>query len=295
MERTRYYLRQTWNNLIRSRKTVAQTMLMMSIALFLLGLFAWLSHQTQVILKQWEGDAPILVFLKDELPKKEQAAFLKYWKSRKELQHVRLVTPAEALKRLSKSLGQSALRGVQTYLLPTTVEIRLKPSHRTRLAVEGLGRLLSKDKRVQQVDYSREWYQPLWKLSVWMRRAFWLGGLLLLFAVSLMAAGTIRLSLVLRQEEISIMRLIGATEFFVRVPFYLEGLLIGLMASILALALLSTGIGWVSHSYNALYHSFTAVSLAYLPVVDSVALLLGGGVAGLLGSWWAFLQQLEGP
>ena len=77
MERTRYYLRQTWNNLIRSRKTVAQTMLMMSIALFLLGLFAWLSHQTQVILKQWEGDAPILVFLKDELPKKEQAAFLK--------------------------------------------------------------------------------------------------------------------------------------------------------------------------------------------------------------------------
>ncbi len=101
MGRTRYYLRQTWNNVIRSQRTVLQTLLMMSIALLLLGLFAWLSNQTRNILHRWEGDAPILLFLKDDLKDTQRTKLALALRKRKEISHAIIVSPEHALKRLS--------------------------------------------------------------------------------------------------------------------------------------------------------------------------------------------------
>jgi cell division transport system permease protein len=91
---------------------------------------------------------------------------------------------------------------------------------------------------VHNVTYGEEKAKRILKVANVINSIFLLAGLILLAASTILIANTIRLSIFSRRREIEVMKLVGATNWFVRGPFMLEGLLCGLVGSVLAVILL---------------------------------------------------------
>src|SRR5207237_10573145 len=148
---------------------------------------------------------------------------------------VRYVDRTQALQRLRTELGDlgSALDGLPENPLPPSVEVTPAGSPGPT-EVRALAGRMGKLSHVVEVDYGREWLDRIEALGRAMRN-FGTGALALVLAAALLVvANTIRLAVYARRDEIEIMKLVGATDAYVRTPFLLEGMLQGLAGAMLA-------------------------------------------------------------
>ncbi|HAA54893.1 MAG TPA: hypothetical protein DCE42_09050 [Myxococcales bacterium] len=291
-----YFVRQTWRNIKESWGLVFQTLLMMSVCLLILGVFGLTALQIEEVLRHWEGEAPLLVYTEPQLSKQSSGELQARLMLLSEVSAVRFVSQKEAMGRLRESLGKQKelLKGLDAPLFPPSFELQLRAEARGTKQVVALSRKIRRWEGVQEVDAGKDWVAPLWKLARWMRAVFWGGGALLLLCTSLMAAGTIRLTFYMHQDEIEIMRLVGATERFIRAPFYLEGVFEGFFAASLSLCLLFGMFLFLQAQYGAAFVSFTTRSLRFFSFFQLLSFLAVGMLAGLFGSWLAlFTGQLS--
>jgi len=160
-----------------------------------------------------------------------------------EVKEVVYVTEEQALARARRELVEfrDAYRDLQVNPLPASIEVRLKDGYRDAATVERVAQRLRGFGFVNDVRFGREWVQKLDQL----RNITGIVGLVIglaFAAVAVVIIGvTIRLTLLQRAREISIMRLVGATNWFIRGPFLLEGGLKGLLGGLLSLALCYAG------------------------------------------------------
>jgi len=291
----RYMIRHAWRNMIESWRVVFQTLFMMTVCLLILGAFGFVALQTQNVLKHWESEAPIIVYLKDNLDKKKTGKLLEYLKSLNEVHKVKWVSSRESMKRLGKGLGDKGkiIQELDVSLLPNTIEVELANHSKKTPVILRLQKQFSQLKGVLEVDAGSQWMAPLWKMASWLRTILWGGGALLLLCTSFMAASTIRWSLLLHRKEIEIMRLVGATERFIRAPFYAESIFEGgLSACFALLTLYGTYMILWSH-YNGAFVAFTSLPMSFFPVLYMVLFVFGGVIAGFLGCWIALRTHID--
>jgi cell division transport system permease protein len=150
------------------------------------------------------------------------------------------VSPDQALERLRKALGSEAdlLEGVERNPLPGSIEIFPQADGRSASSMRRLADQVSGLGPFEEVRYGVEWVDGYTRA---LRAVEWVGVLLgafLFLVLGAIVAGTVRLGLHAREDEIRIQRLVGAGTLFVRLPFYLEGMAQGLVAAGLAVGLL---------------------------------------------------------
>ncbi|TMA28804.1 MAG: ABC transporter permease [Deltaproteobacteria bacterium] len=258
-------------------------------ASFILGVFA-----ARALLTSWGAQASVTLYL-DRSTTDEQARTL--------AQTVRVENPSlqvtyvdrtMALQRLRGDLGDlaGALEGLSQNPLPPSLEL----SPRTALQPSGVRMLAARLEQlpsVQEVDYGREWLDKLEALGNGLR-VFGTGALaIVLGAALLVVANTIRLAVYARRDEIEIMKLVGATDGYVRAPFLLEGALQGLLGAALALGAVEAVRRWLLPPAS---HAFAFASGAVAPhllPVHAAALLGIGTLVGLFGSWLAVARFLR--
>jgi cell division transport system permease protein len=199
----------------------------------------------------------------------------------------RYVSPADALERLRKDLGQDAgaLDGLDRNPLPGSFELAPTPGKRDPAFLRGLADRVAAVPGVSEVRWGEPWvegYARVVRIAEWVGAG--LGGFLLL-VLGTIVASTVRLSLHARADEIAIQRLVGAGGWFVRLPFCLEGALQGLLAAALALALLrglfALGLPLLGDALSWLLGGQPAV---FFGLGEAVALLGLGLLLGLLGA-----------
>jgi cell division transport system permease protein len=146
---------------------------------------------------------------------------------------------------------------------------------------------------VTDVDYGREWLDRIEALARGVR-TFGAGALLAVLAAALLVvANTIRLAVYARRDEIEIMKLVGATDRYVRAPFLLEGALQGLFGSALALGAIFSIQRWLLPRATQAF-TFAAGAISPHVVAGQYASLLGiGTLVGFLGSWLAVSRFLR--
>ncbi len=285
----RYFLFQTWSNVRESWAVVLQSFLMMTISFFLVGAFAVLAIQVEAVLGRWESEAPIIVYLQPKLDdnhKQELRRDIQEWKS---VRAIRLVTPKQAMRRLKRSMGKqkTLLQGLDGPLLPASLEIDVSLYARSAQHMKSLEGKLKALKGVRSVDIGQKWFAPLWTLVGWVRGTLWGGGGLLLICACLIAAGTIRMAIFVHKTEIEVMRLLGATERFIRIPFYMEGCAQGVLAALAAVGALYSLFLAMYSQYNGGFRAFTSMDMRFFSPLQLGAILLVGACTGLLGSWIA--------
>jgi cell division transport system permease protein len=212
-------------------------------SLFTVGLFGLVAVNLRQALRGLEERVEIVAFTLRGTPAETIAIATQDIAAFPEVQDVGFVSEEEALQRARTELVEfrDAYRDLQVNPLPASIEVRLKDGYRDAASVERVAQRLRSFGFIDDVRYGREWVQKL----DYLRNLTGLVGLVIglaFAAVAVVIIGvTIRLTILQRAREISIMRLVGATNWFIRGPFLLEGALKGLLGGLLSLVLCYAG------------------------------------------------------
>jgi cell division transport system permease protein len=212
-------------------------------SLFTVGLFGLVAVNLRQALRGLEERVEIVAFTLHGTPAETIAIATQDIAAFPEVQDVGFVSEEEALQQARTELIEfrDAYRDLQVNPLPASIEVRLKDGYRDAATVERVAQRLRGFGFIDDVRYGREWVQKL----DYLRNLTGLVGLVIgmaFAAVAVVIIGvTIRLTIMQRAREISIMRLVGATNWFIRGPFLLEGALKGLLGGLLSLVLCYAG------------------------------------------------------
>lgn len=229
----------------------------------------------------------VVFFLDKDLPAKEVAQIEQLIKHSPFVTKVKYVSAEEALSRFQKNFPelQEILKNLKTNPFPPSFETKLEDRATATDEILGFVNEMLRRKGVEDVQYNRAWVEKVQSLSRLAKAVgFFLGGILIL-ASFFIISNVIKLNVFSRKNEIEILRLVGATNTFIRIPFLLEGILLGLMGSLVSLILLFFLIQlfplYLGSSLGALQE---LLSFRYLSFSQSAGLLAGGAIIGFMGS-----------
>jgi len=200
---------------------------------------------------------------------------------------VRAVSPEEASRKFLKDFPdlEEVLLNLDANPFPPSIEVALKnPALPTERILEFIAGIRA-DPSITDVQFNREWAERIRSLSRLAEAiGFFLGGILVL-ASFFIVSNVIKLIVMSRKEEIEILRLVGATNMFIRMPFLLEGFFLGIAGSALSLGLILGLVKLFPLYLGASLGAFQElIGFRYLTLTQALALVAGGGGVGILGS-----------
>jgi cell division transport system permease protein len=250
-------------------------------SLFTLGLFGLVAINLRQALRGLEERVEIVAFVLRGTPAETITLASQDIAAFPEVKDVAFVTEEQALARARQELVEfrDAYRDLQVNPLPASIEVRLKEGYRDAATVEQVAQRLRGFSFVEDVRFGRDWVRKLDHL----RNITGLVGLVIglaFAAVAVVIIGvTIRLTLMQRAREISVMRLVGATNWFIRGPFLLEGALKGTLGGLLSLLLCYAGYLLFRDSSGG-----TFAGLVFFRPEQMLLILVFGLMLGLGGS-----------
>jgi cell division transport system permease protein len=257
-------------------------------ATFVLGLFT-----ARRLLTSWGAQPSMTLYLNAATTDAQGLTLAQQIRGRGDVD-VRYVDAAVALQRLRSDLGElgPALDGLTQNPLPASLEIRPRaPLAATSLRV--LAAELEQLPDVRDVEYGREWLDKLEALGHGLR-AFGAGALLAVIGAALMVvANTIRLAVYARRDEIEIMKLVGATDGYVRAPFLMEGALQGVLGATVAVGAVLAAQHWLLPHVSQAFTVAAGVGAPQLRPAHAASLLTAGALVGFVGSWIAVARFLK--
>jgi cell division transport system permease protein len=245
-------------------------------SLFAFGLFGLVAVNLKRALEQVEERVEIRAFVLDGTPTEVIATASSDIARFPEVAKADMVTQEQALEKAKKELGEFRDVFERATFLPASIEIRLKPGFRDPTNVKKVADRVKTYDFIDDIRFGEEWITQLYRIRNIAGATGLILGLAFATVAIIIIGTTIRMAVLARAREIKIMRLVGATDGFVRRPFLLEGFLKGVLGGLLALALT-----YVAALLIERYLNFSAVFFdARLALLG----LLAGAVIGLLGS-----------
>jgi cell division transport system permease protein len=280
-----YFFREAAVNLLRSWKTSLVAVLTIAVSVLVGGAFLLASRNVMDAVQRWRGEMRVVIYLRPAADPGSLARLAAEAAGTPWVSSAQAVSPHAARQRFRQIFPSLSglVEGWDEEPLPASIEVALRdPSARSaevRTWIEGW----RARPEVEMVDDDREWLSQLETLvAVGRGIGLALAGGLLAAAIFTIAS-VIRLAAYLHQEEISILRLVGATEFYIRGPFYTEGLLQGLIGGGLAMGALF-GLYRLAEARRAASLVTSILTTGFLTPGQTALLILLGGGAGLLGA-----------
>lgn len=290
-----YFTREASLNLIRGWKVSLLAILTIGVSLFLAGIFLVVSANLQHVVTQWRGESKIVVYLETGSSESSRQQVRQRLTEAEWTVAVEAVSAAAAGQRFRETFPALAdlLDGWGEEPLPASFEVSLDWDRTESAPLDVWLEELRAEPAVSMIDDDRDWLRQLEAVVLVLRGLGMVLGTILLATAIFMISSVIRLTAFLYRDEIAIMRLVGATEFFIRGPFYMEGLLQGLIGGILAVtALLLAHSLFLQRSAESLVASvLTTKSPGFLQLVLLVGL---GGLAGLIGAVTSLRKETLG-
>ncbi len=258
--------------------TVAATMTVL-VGMFLFGLFvamtSWVNSWTEEI---WE-DVTVRVFFHQDATADQIDAVRAELVGMPGVKSFKFVSKQDALAQMKKKYPELTRNLASNPLPPSFVVTPKDPDQVKSVA----GRFESLPAGVEKVDYAEKKTERVLEVTRVIKYVSLAGSAILLFASTILIANTIRLSIFSRRREIEVMKLVGATNWFVRGPFMLEGLICGIVGSVAAILLLLVAKEVAVSAVPALSNSEDDVQAASFPVI-ALLLLATSLVIGAAGS-----------
>lgn len=282
----RYFLGQAAVNLFRGWRVSLVAVLTIAVSLLLGGAFLLVGGNLARSVERWRGEMRVVAYLQPGAPETAVRDLAAEVSKAPWVRSAEAVPAEEARERFREVFPGLAdlLEGWEEEPLPASVEIALAPG--TEKSRE-LGSWLAELRRrpgVDFVDDDREWLGQLETLVAVVRGVGLTLAAGMLVAAVFTIGSVIRLTAFLHHDEIAVLRLVGATEFFIRGPFYMEGLLQGLAGGALATGALYGLFALFQAPGSSSLLLPTLLTAEFLSFQQTAALVLAGGAAGLLGA-----------
>lgn len=278
-----YYFREAFLSVIRNSWISVASIGVVAVSLLILGSSLLLVMNANNIAANLESSLEISAFFKEETTPDEIQDLESELADRPEVASVVFVSKEQALKEMRENLNaqEDILAGLEEKN-PLPNALRIKTA--TAEQVAPLAAELETYDQFDEVRYGQGIVEKMMALSKWVRTAGLITMALLGVAAVFLIATTIRLSVYARRKEIGIMKFLGATNWFVQFPFILEGMMLGLVGSLIAVVI-------VYYGYITIIDNIQ-LSLPFMQLVTDQALikplmgllLLMGLVIGAAGS-----------
>lgn len=249
----------------------------------------------QSVLSGWDSAAQVSLFLNKDTRESAALELAQKLRQRPDVASVDYISAEQAMAEFRRLSGfGDALKALEENPLPPVLVVHPVLQQQGPEQLQTLVEELRTEHTVDLAQLDMQWVRRLYGLMEIGQRGVWVLSSLLALAVLLVVGNTIRLAIQNRREEIVITKLIGGTDAFIRRPFLYTGFWYGLLGALVAFSLVEASL-WVLagpvNSLAGLYNS--GFRLAGMDFAITGALLLGGMLLGLSGSWLAVGRHLR--
>jgi cell division transport system permease protein len=281
-----YLIRAAWGNLRTNRTTTAVAIVTTAFTLACVGIFL-LSYVNLRNAAVWlQEDIKIILYLDDRVSSEETRELEGKLKADRMVSGVLYISKEQALGEFRAQFPSDShlLEGLGENPLPASFIVTPATGYQSPDAVSRWAERARTMAGIAKVDYNQEWIDALAGLVRYIELTAIGVGVILSAAAVTIIGNTIRLALFARREEIEILRLIGATRAFIRIPYFLEGAVLGACGSALALGILKLGFELFRQQLSSTGR-FQGIEnmVSFFPLsicVAFVAVGMGLGVAG---------------
>jgi len=289
------HLREGTKSIVRNGWMSFASISSIAVSLFILGVFILLTLNVNRFADQVESQAQIRVFLQLDTPEEKIASLERQIKLIPEVKSVVFVSKHDALERLRETLGENAdvLDGyeAENNPLPDGFDVEVFEPRQISVAAEKIKALndTDPDQSIWRVRYGEETVKQLFRITNGIRNI----GLVIVLGLAVTAmfliSTSIRMTIFARRREIAIMKLVGATNGFIRWPFFVEGAVTGLIGSLITAAGLLAGYAQVIRStrldLGLMMFDLVPLEEALWPVGGTIV-----GLGTLIGIWGSVLS-----
>jgi len=282
------HFKTAWIHIRRSPYQALGASLVMFLTFFVISVFALLAGGSEIILRYFETRPQIIAFFKDNTTSDQVDSLKNQLSQSGKTKDLKFVSKEEALQiyRQQNQNDPQLLEMVTADILPASLEVSASNINN----MGDLAGILKQDSNVSEVIYQEDVVKSLQKITFTFRKIG--AGLILFFALvsMLVVLIVVGIKAALRREEIGIMKLIGASGWYVRLPFIFEGMFYGVIGAIM---------GWgatyivVLYSTSFLVTFLSGISILPIPVVFMLELLGGEILIGILIGFLASLLAVK--
>lgn len=280
-----YALREAATAFRRAPVLTGLSAAMIALSLFVIGLFGLAAHNVRQAIENVESRVEVVAYLRDDSPAASIQAAQQDIERFSEVSSVRFISREEALAVARRELDElsNIFGSLETNPLPASLEISLNQGQADASVIRSVASRISEMPIVEEVQFGEDWIDKVYVLRRVAGMAMLTLGLGFAAVAALIIGAAIRMAVFARRDEILIMRLVGATDAFIRRPFVLEGMITGLIGGVLAL-LATWGV------FRLLSNS--VVQLTWIPGSWLLAGIVAGTVVGLVSSMVAVRRHL---
>lgn len=288
----RYTFRDAFRSISRHKSMAFASIVTIAISLFILGSTLLLVVNSQNLATEMESQLEISVYLHLDVDRQDALALQKNIEKLPGFESLEFIPREDSLANMQKRFGNDtdlmgALGGNNP--LPDSYRIKAQSAE----TVTNLALSIEKFSEVESIDYGKDWVDKLVSFTSWVKNVGLAIIIGMLIAGLFLITTTIRLTVFTRKKEIGIMKYVGATNWFIRLPFFLEGMLIGFLGAVTAGIIIYFGYGAAVQ--------YVIKTIPFIPVVADYNLLfrivgiltLGGTLIGAIGSVIAVRKYLK--
>lgn len=287
IEKLKFFLHVTGNNLWQFRTRNLFSVTIICLSFLTVGIFLSLVNNLRATARDLARNMNVVFYLDKGLPAEAVEALRQEVARAAFVEGIDLVRPEQALERFRMSFPDLAdvVTGLKGNPFPPALEMRVSAKASASREVLAFVEGMKKRPGVTDVLFNQDWVE---KMQGFSRLAgavgAFLGGILILTSFFIIS-NVVKLNVFARRNEIEILRMVGGTNLFIRVPFWLEGITLGLLGSLLSLALLFIVVRLFPVYLGASLGALQELLKFRYPDLNQALLLLGGGAAtGFIGS-----------
>lgn len=288
------YLQRAFKDILDNRFLTAVTVITIALSILIAAAFALFFINAGDVLNLWKKGIRVMVYLKTDTSEAGRLDTKYRLQQISGIVDAAYISKKDAMTRLKGQMAHNSalLENLKTNPLPDAFEITVDPTLRNSTELAFLSERIRTIDTVAEVEYGQQWIQRFNNVVNLFSLAGYAIGALFFMATAFIVANTIRLVLYSRRDEIEIMRLVGATDWFIKIPFFMVGMIQGGAGTLIGLGALYLGF----FSLSAHFGQDTMagmVALRFFPLGAFIAIIFGGIVIGWLGCWISLKQFMR--
>src|SRR4030067_1336128 len=283
-----YSIIESINQIRRNKYTTFSAIGIISIILLVFGLFLLSLHNLNIFTEVLKSEMEVVAFssgnASDQLLQKIKSEI----EAMRETETVVFISKDDAIGMFARDLTgfQGVIKGIIEHPLPDTFRIKIVPDSRNPEDMRTLAEKLMHMEGIDDVEYGKEWVERLNALITALNVLSVIVGGIMFLLVLFIVSNAIRLTFLMRKDEIEIMKLAGATRLFIRIPYILEGGILGLISAGVSVAML-----YVIHNLiiykipSSVYLWLGGIEFSFISLEGFISIIISGIFSRCFGRW----------
>ncbi len=290
-----YVVRETATNLRRNLLMTTAAILTVAVSLSLVGAALLLRQGVTRATLQWQGGVELSIFLNPDIAVTQRDGIKAQLDAMPEVRRVAYVDQEAAYAEFKQMFANSPdmVESVSAKDLPPSFRVVPRQPELTDI----VGQRFNKREGVKEVVYAEDMVETLINFTGFLQKVIFVIAGVLLLSAALLILNTIRMAIFARRREVAVMKLVGATNWFIRIPFMLEGLLQGLAGAAIAYGVVWVGRDLIQNQVNSANNDIQLFKQFLVTSSDvagtGILLLVVGVVVGTVGSALAVSRFLD--